>query len=438
METEDQAQKSYGDVDGEYSYGEYEGSEGGEMEEETEKTVIEKKEICLSNPVVGYGAVINKKAQILGVKWKTDSTFNMKLILEGDSKNVAKMISYLNELDEVLKDSAAGKIILGESIIKKVNRTKGFDKFKWDIEKMAASIEVFLQVDHDQVQLVGYERRVNELIAYMYEKEAEFEQGDQTTQELNISTFHRAYKAQIQETAHELELQCEFGYDTIKVSGLQKNVDQVILYLLELESKVKRNLFPKYWDFKQPKSYCMINVHEQSEEFASIREQFEKTMKTSKIIAVSRVQNKFVMDHYVCMLQKRMELSLTEAANRKLLFFKSDKRKPSDIYQDSDTGFDIQYGSDGDYGWGLYFSEKASAFALDAYTVKNSRIMILADVFIGKPFESPPQRFVKAPEGYDCVRGLPPIKKKLKIEDSQVYVVYNNFYSYPLYVIEYC
>jgi len=181
----------------------------------------------------------------------------------------------------------------------------------------------------------------------------------------------------------------------------------------------------------------MIRVEEKSEEFVSIRELFEKTMKTSQIIGVSRVQNKFVMDHYVCMLQKRMELSLTEAANRKLLFFKSDKRKPSDIYQDSDTGFDIQYGSDGDYGWGLYFSEKASAFAQDAYSVGGSRIMILADVFIGKPFESPPQRFVKAPEGFDCVRGLPPIKKKLKIEDNQVHVVYNNFYSYPLYVIEY-
>jgi len=417
------------------SYGEYEGTD---IEEEEQEAPAVEKEIQMSGSVVGYSSVLNKKAQILGVSWAVNPKDSTILVLKGDSRSMPKMVSYLGELDDVLKDKFAGQVILGESITKIVNRTKGFDKFKWDIEKMAANIEVFIQADFDKVVLAGYERRVNELIAFMYEKEAEFEQGALTTQELNISTFHRAYKSQIQDTAHELELQCEFGYDTIKVSGLQKNVDQVILYLLELESKVKRALFPKYWDFKQPKSYCLIPVDPQSQEFVGIKEQFTKTMPASAIIGVSRVQNKFVMDHYVCMLQKRMEISLTEAANRKLLFFKSDKRKPSDIYQDSDTGFDIQFGCDGDYGWGLYFSEKASAFAGDAYCVQNaSRIMILADVFIGKPFEAPPQRFVKAPEGFDCVRGLPPLKKKLKVEDQQTYVIYNNFYSYPLYIIEY-
>ena len=53
--------------------------------------------------------------------------------------------------------------------------------------------------------------------------------------------------------------------------------------------------------------------------------------------------------------------------------------------------------------------------------------MILADVYLGKAFKSGPNRnLIKAPDGYDSVEAR-----------ESFYVIYNNFHSYPLYLIEY-
>jgi len=419
-------------------YEDYDDDESDSIQEESDHQIIEK-EIILSAPIIGYGVVINKKAMVLGVKWEIDEKNNRRVFIKGDSRNVGKMTSFFNELDEIVKDPSTMKLLLGETITKELPRTKAFDKFRKEIESFAEGVEVYLQVDFEKIILSGYQRKINELIAFIYEREAEFEQGDFTQQELNISTFHRAYKKQIQETAHLLELKCEFGYDTIKVAGLQRNVDQVIMYLLELESQIKKTLFPKYWDFKQTDSFCVIPISSLSEEFQMVRELFSATMK-NQIHSICRIQNKFVMDHYICMLQKRMELNLLEAANRKLLFAKGNNKHPKETYGNFDTGFDIQYGTEGEFGWGLYFSEKASTLSSTAYQCSGRSQMILADVFIGNPFESLPQRYVKPPEGYDCVKGLPPTQKKSKLltTDLRPYVIYNNFYSYPLYLIEYC
>ena len=96
----------------------------------------------------------------------------------------------------------------------------------------------------------------------------------------------------------------------------------------------------------------------------------------------------------------------------------------------SDTGFDLQFSkTSGLYGTGIYFALNASySHKGYAYSLGDGRYqMFLADVFIGKPFKSDPNNgLVKAPNGYDSVSG-----------QNGIHVVYNNFHSYPLYLIEY-
>ena len=422
----------HGDIDSSPVDNSYEDIEVEDNGNELDTKPIEKI-VQMSGPLTGYHLNIEKKAQILEVNWSLDPKNNARIILLGNSKNVSKMTTFLNELDFAIKDSFASKIVLGDTLTKEIGRSKGFDKFRGEIEKMADKLEVFIQADNEKVILIGLQRRLNELIAFLYEKEAEFELGDEIRQELNISTFHRAYKKQIEETAHALDLKCEFGYDVIIVAGLQKNLDQLILYLLELETEIKRNLYPKYWDFKQKNPFSLIRVSELSEEFEMVRALFQETI-NKPIVKLQRVQNKYIMDHYICMLQKRMELNVQEAANRKLLFYGSRTNKPHEIYENFDIGFDIQYGTQGDYGWGLYFYGKANFIASEAF---QGTQLILADVFIGNPHESIPTKFVKPPEGFDCVRGMPQKGKKIKTPDQHVYVLYNNFYSYPLYVVDF-
>jgi len=52
--------------------------------------------------------------------------------------------------------------------------------------------------------------------------------------------------------------------------------------------------------------------------------------------------------------------------------------------------------------------------------------MFLADVFVGNSFTGSMTSKVKAPEGYDSVSA-----------NGSFYIVYHNFYSYPLYLIDY-
>jgi len=57
--------------------------------------------------------------------------------------------------------------------------------------------------------------------------------------------------------------------------------------------------------------------------------------------------------------------------------------------------------------------------------------MMLADVFVGRPYEHNNNRggggnYIKAPDGYDSVSA-----------GGAFYMLYNNFHSYPLYLITY-
>ena len=105
-----------------------------------------------------------------------------------------------------------------------------------------------------------------------------------------------------------------------------------------------------------------------------------------------------------------------------------DKIRREKIYANFDTGFDLQYAQYGLCGKGLYFAEAASYSNGYAYTTpQGTRQMFLADVYVGKSHAGTGSNIVKAPKGYDSVNNV----------SGAHFIVYHNFYSYPLYLIDY-
>jgi hypothetical protein len=249
--------------------------------------------------------------------------------------------------------------------------------------------------------------------------------------EISISTFHRIKKDDILRYAKNMDLICDFGYDVILVTGYTEMINEFKSYLHETEAKAKKSLYPMYWDFHNIDMFSEIEITAFTEEFQEVETLLKQTLPTATVHKLTRIQNKYLMDHYVTMLQKRQELRPESMINRKLLFHGTRTIKPEEVYKNSDTGFDLQFANaNGMYGKGLYFASGANySHNGYVYNLGNGRFqMILADVFVGNAYKSNPNSALKkAPVGYDSVESTSP----------HFYVIYNNFHSYPLYLIEY-
>jgi len=254
------------------------------------------------------------------------------------------------------------------------------------------------------------------------------EKGDYVQKEISISTFHRVCQEEIEAKAKELDLICDFGYDVILLTGFTGNIGMFIAYLYEVESQSKKSLYPKYWDFHEVNPFSMAAIQEDTQEFKDVEKLFFQTMRGQTIIKLQRIQNKYLMDHYVTNIQKRRELRPNEPINRMLLFHGTRNTKPEIIYKNFDVGFDLQYAAQGMYGKGLYFAVGAQ-YSHSGFVHRNSKgncELIIADVFVGKSKNSSGGNFIKAPEGYDSISA-----------NGGFYIIYNNFHSYPLYLLEY-
>jgi len=315
-----------------------------------------------------------------------------------------------------------------------------------EIEDQANKLNLVFENLDDIVLVAGPQKIILEFISFVYNmtsvlmekeikelKKVKVEVKDNSFQqhEFSISTFHRVKKNDIMKKAGDLEIICDFGYDVILVSGFSENLKEFKSYLHEIETKVKKSLYPKYWDFHEINIFSEIDIPSNNEEFKEVAKLFYNSLNNGvEITKVTRIQNKYLMEHYITTIQKRQELRPDIDINRRLLFHGTKTVDPKTIYKNSDTGFDLQYSNpNGAYGKGLYFATQSSyPHRGYSYHLGNGRYqMFLADVFVGKAYKGQVgnNKFVKAPEGYDSV------------EANNFCVVYNNFHSYPLYLIEY-
>ena len=311
-----------------------------------------------------------------------------------------------------------------------------------EIKSCALNFQLKIEYKSGWILIAGKSIQILEFMEYLYtlalachrstlnETLEKKKNNESSYQEVSLSTCHRLERAKIWNKAVQLDLNIGQGYEIATIKGSQENIEKLKGYLYDMDQKMKRSLYPKYWDIYETNIYTEIQVAENSEEFDDVNRLFSRSMPQAFVTKLTRIQNKYLMDHYLTTLQKRQELYVEVNLNRKYLFHGTGSVNPQVIYRDSDTGFDLQYAKiEGLYGSGLYFANDAS-YSHKGYAHKvdmNKFQLLLADVFIGNPYVSPTKKsLVKAPNGFDSVQSA-----------DLFYVVYNNFHSYPLYLIEY-
>jgi len=129
----------------------------------------------------------------------------------------------------------------------------------------------------------------------------------------------------------------------------------------------------------------------------------------------------------------------------RLLWHGTNKTEPHIIYN-GEKGFMIQHASEGYWGVGTYFAERACYSHFYAYNVKDQpgyRQLFLAEVIVGESIFLKPDRGLRVPpikpnrtgstdiavERYDSVEGV--------TGGSRVWIVYENNRGYPTYLVTY-
>mgnify|MGYP002624222266 CR=1 FL=1 len=234
-----------------------------------------------------------------------------------------------------------------------------------------------------------------------------------------LSFAQKFRRDEIIKKGEEISLTVEIKGDLIKVKGPKITVDGFLSSLYDIEAEAKKKLYPKYWDLRLQEHMELINIPQDSLEFAEIIALFLMTMPTCVITKLERVQNRYLMEHYLNMLQNLHSMRPEQRLTRMLLFYGTKNTDPSEIYASFDMGFDLQYVNADQYGRGFYFAIDAKSSHPYAYKTNNNTYkLLIVDVLVGKFYQSgPAPKLIKPPKGYDSV----------KVLDDNVFIIYSNF-----------
>ena len=191
----------------------------------------------------------------------------------------------------------------------------------------------------------------------------------------------------------------------------------------------------------------LFEVTKSSSEWIKISSLFMATMSGYKITSIKRVQNQLLWKKY--QLQKEtVEKKNGGEANEKLLFHGSRKVSAEDIV-DSDNGLDMRVSSKGMWGKANYFAEKAMYSDSYAYqytqqfTSTTVKEMLVFKVITGASITLPPDQSLRMPPEKEA-SGTDVTLKKMRYDtvngvtqSTQVYMTYDNYKSYPAYIITY-
>jgi len=271
--------------------------------------------------------------------------------------------------------------------------------------------------------------KINELNKLKYDYNEKF-----LNQEIKIKLLEDQYTYKIE----ELEKQHAFlngQKDNMFVDKFNEVEKQLHKLKLELSLKTKTDI-----DFSTPSTWVpqsdnlqLVEISKNSKEFQKLSDMFLKTMPSSKILKITRVQNLELWKNF-CFA--KYQLNKKGNSSTKLLFHGTRQTDPALIYEGKEEGFDMRYANSGYFGTGIYFHEKAEYS--NGYKFQTNFLtscMFIAEVLAGEYFLSPKNNSLR----------LPPIKDQrskirydsVKADYDGIYVIYNNMRAYPSYLLEY-
>ena len=195
---------------------------------------------------------------------------------------------------------------------------------------------------------------------------------------------------------------------------------------------------PPEWE-PQEANLKLFSVPSSSVEYQRVESLFKKTLRNSRILTITRIQNMWLHEKYV---QHRDRLALKNKGkiNERELFHGTRGTDPKEIF-DSEEGFDMRFSASGMWGQANYFASDASYSHLYAHEHPSGyKEIFLVKLLAGESYESQPDSSlrmppkIKKPKGelqtrYDTVAGT--------TRGTRVFMAYDNQKAYPAYLIVY-
>ena len=230
---------------------------------------------------------------------------------------------------------------------------------------------------------------------------------------------------------------------TLSLKGETKHVREVNIYLKETIVKARScaalpvDSGGPYWE-PQSDQIEIKDVALLSKEGQEIQREFRKSLSSSQVTKIQRIQNKWLWEKYSFCRQRMSSKNGRSGVNEMRLFHGSSRTPPESIYR-SDFGFDFRFSSPGKWGKGAYFASDSNYS--NSYAYNNSyygKQMFLAYVLTGNSvthpgspsLDKPPLKPLSTGERYDSVTNG-------NVGGTQIFVVYDHDKSYPAYIITY-
>lgn len=240
----------------------------------------------------------------------------------------------------------------------------------------------------------------------------------------------------------------------LNIEGLASEVSSAMVAIQEevithqIESKNDNSIdYPEEWEETDSEATTKVFfLNEGTDEWNHVARQFKLTMPASRIIQITRIQNKWLWEKYMFQY-KRLDIKNKGKVNELELFHGTRGNDPKVIYE-SEVGFDMRYSSIGMWGQANYFAQNSRYSHGYAHSTSDGfKEMFLVKVLTGESSESPSDQTLRKPpfkdtnagstEGglqfaqvqYDTVTGY--------TNGSQVYMTYDNEKAYPAYLIKY-
>ena len=202
---------------------------------------------------------------------------------------------------------------------------------------------------------------------------------------------------------------------------------------------------PDCWEAQTEKIELKL-VKTGCSEWKRIQSCMLKTLPSAQIVKLERIQNQWLLEKYTFSKQRMTEKNKGDV-NEKELFHGTRGTPPEKVFK-SEHGFDFRFSSHGMWGEGTYFAVNAQYSDGYAYSLGDSKQMILAKVLTGETYRCPPDSSLKKPpvkpsqprpdsssgevfedERYDSVSG--------NTNTSDIFVIYDHEKAYPAYLITY-